>query len=272
MYEVIGGFSETVPHNHTDVEYSYYVESCGWELGHIPEVLSLYNKTRPDLTARLTESVGAVHPGSPTLTPLLESVVRVENNLCNVCGSVVLFEMNGTSDHICPVCAANSFHRSLYRFLAESTLTYRRLLSLFAGEFECLLPKWKEMFGGRAVDYSQLLSEIKEDGRIDHRSAQLDVIVLSVPDAILDVPRAVLTECCRILKPGGTLLYFQRYGNDSIFDGISEKTGIAPSNADSIAAQLAEAGVRIDSRIRYASAALRYSEHVIFLCGNSSPP
>ena len=33
MFEEIGGFSQAVPHNHTDVEYSFYVESCGWKLG-----------------------------------------------------------------------------------------------------------------------------------------------------------------------------------------------------------------------------------------------
>jgi len=272
MYEAIGGFSETVPHNHTDVEYSYYAESCGWELGHIPEALALYNKTRPDLTARLTESVEAVHPGSPMLAPLLESVVRVEQNFCNVCGSVVSFTTDEATGQICPLCAANSFHRSLYRFLAESTLTYRRLLSLFAGEFECLLPKWKAMFGGRMVDYLQLLSEIKEKGRIDHQSDQLDLIVLSVPDAIPEFPGAVIAECRRILKPGGTFLYFQRYGTNSILGERSEALPIAPPNADSIALQLEKTGVRVTSRARFASAAIRYSEHVIFVCGKSSSP
>ena len=269
MYEAIGGFSETVPHNHTDVEYSYYVESCGWELGQIQEILALYNKTRPDLTARLTESVSAVHPGSPMLSPLLDSVVGLESNFCNVCGSLVSFK-NEISDRVCPVCAATSFHRSIYRFLAESTLTYRRLLSLFAGEFDCLLPKWKEMFGGRVIDYFPLLSEVAENHRIDHRSDQLDVVVLRVPDAILDFPRALVAECCRILKPGGTLLYFQRYGVDSILDATEPK-GIALRNADCVVSQLEGAGLQVDSRARYASAVVDYSEHVIFVCAKSLP-
>ena len=64
MFESIGGFSEAVPHNHTDVEYSYYVESCGWQLGQIPGLIVIYQKSRPLLTSRLDESVYAVHPGS----------------------------------------------------------------------------------------------------------------------------------------------------------------------------------------------------------------
>lgn len=38
MFEEIGYFNERLYHNYMDVEYSYYVESCGWELGDIPAV------------------------------------------------------------------------------------------------------------------------------------------------------------------------------------------------------------------------------------------
>ena len=44
MFDEIGGFSHKVPHQHTDVEYSYYVESCGWELGDIAGVAAYYRR------------------------------------------------------------------------------------------------------------------------------------------------------------------------------------------------------------------------------------
>jgi hypothetical protein len=270
MYEAIGGFSESIPHNHTDVEYSYYVESCGWQLGEIPEVLALYSKTRPDLTARLTESVGAVHPGSPALSPVLDAVAGLRSNFCNVCGSLVAFTENETLDSVCPECASTSFHRSLYRFLADSSLTYRRLQSLFAGQFNCLHLKWKEMFGGRATEYSQLLSEMSQHQRLDHPSDRLDVIMLQVPDPVVDFPRDLVAECRRVLKPTGTFLYFQRYGIESILSAAPDAAGDTLRNADCVASLLEEAGFQVDSRIRYASAVVRYCEHVIFACRKSS--
>ena len=53
MYEEIGGFSEDVPHDYTDVEYSYYAESRGWKLSEAPAVLALFNKEQTDPFAAL---------------------------------------------------------------------------------------------------------------------------------------------------------------------------------------------------------------------------
>ena len=62
MYEEIGGFSEDVPHDYTDVEYSYYAESRGWKLSEAPAVLALFNKSRPTLSQRFDESVKVADP------------------------------------------------------------------------------------------------------------------------------------------------------------------------------------------------------------------
>jgi glycosyltransferase involved in cell wall biosynthesis len=264
MFESIGGFSETVSHNHTDVEYSYYVESCGWQLGAIPDMVALYNKTRPDLTARLTESVFAVHPGAPGLGPLFESVTNLRGNFCNVCGSAVFFLKSAASDATCPTCSSTPFERSLYRFIAESILTYRQLVALFVAESDCLTQIWKKMFSGRALRYQELVDEIDAKGQVNHPSEGFDLIVLRVPDAVEECPPAVLRECLRVLKAGGQLLFFQQYGSESILDCVQKKGPL--STSDSIASMLESYALQVESRIRYASAAVCYSDRVIFVC------
>jgi len=264
MFESIGGFSETVPHNHTDVEYSYYVESCGWQLGSIPDMVALYNRTRPELTARLTESVFAAHPGSPDLAPLFEAVTNLRGNFCNICGSAVLFVKSPTDDATCPTCSSTPFERSLYRFIAESILSYRKLVALFVGDSDCMTSVWNKMFSSHALHYRDLVGEIHAQGQVNHPSERFDLIVLRVPDSTEAYPRAVLRECSRVLKPGGQLLYFQQYGSESILDCAQKKEPL--STSDSIASMLESFALQVESRIRYVSAVVCYSDRVIFVC------
>jgi glycosyltransferase involved in cell wall biosynthesis len=264
MFESIGGFSEAVPHNHTDVEYSYYVESCGWQLGQIPDMVALYNKTRPELTARLTESVFAVHPGSPGLAPVFESITKLTSNFCNVCGSAVSFVENASANATCPICTSTPFERSLYRFLAESILTYRQLVALFVAQSDCLMSAWKKMFSGRTLRYRDLIDEIDAQGQASHPSERFDLIVLRVPDRTEGCYPAVFRECSRVLKPGGQLLYFQQYGNESILDCAQKKLPL--SGPEPIASMLESHAFQVESRVRYASAAVCYSDCAIFVC------
>src|SRR5690606_21126351 len=124
MYDAIGGFSEAVPHSYTDVEYSYYVESTGWKLGTPPGLLALFNKTRPGLFSRIDEHVAATHPPMLEDLPLLDRIARRDVAHCNVCnwhGDAFL-----TEARLCGECGSRPADRTLYRFLAESMLTYRR--------------------------------------------------------------------------------------------------------------------------------------------------
>ncbi len=255
MFEEIGGFSEAVPHNHTDVEYSYYVESCGWQIGQIPDLVVIYQKSRPLLTSRLAEWTCAVHPGSLTLAPVLDAVVRRETNFCNACGQAVSLGEN----LVCPVCGSTPFQRSLYRHLAESTLTYRQLVALHISESDWLLPDWKKMFSGRTITYEALTSEMKEKGRIDHPDNRFDLIVLRLPDAVPPSPD-LLREIVRLLAREGSLLYFQNYGTGSILDAAEF------FNPKQIAAMLESHGLTVQNRVRFASGVVRYSEREIFVC------
>lgn len=61
MVKEIDYFNEALEHNYMDVEFSYYVESCGWELGDIPSVISLHNTTRPNIKG-YDPSIKVYHP------------------------------------------------------------------------------------------------------------------------------------------------------------------------------------------------------------------
>jgi glycosyltransferase involved in cell wall biosynthesis len=86
MVEAIGGYSDAVPHDYTDVEFSYYAESCGWRLAEVPGILSLYRKTRPGLLERIDERVLAAHPPTLADLPALDAIAQGHARHCNLCG------------------------------------------------------------------------------------------------------------------------------------------------------------------------------------------
>jgi hypothetical protein len=203
MYEEIGGFSEEVPQQYTDVEYSYYAESCGWQLGEIPELLALYSKTRPPLASRFTEQVLAVHPPRLAELPQLDGVVEGRLALCNVCLSFLAegFDEKGN----CPECGASPAARTLMRALAESTLMYRRLKALVVQPPAGIENLLAQQFQGRQLTYEQMLHEISVCGKIDNRAGSLDIACLGRRTVPLPASGAVTDELARVLDPGATL-------------------------------------------------------------------
>ncbi|MGH8641977.1 MAG: glycosyltransferase, partial [Burkholderiales bacterium] len=203
MYDDIGGFSEDVPHEHTDVEYSYYVESRGWQLGEIPGLLALYNKTRPPLASRFTEQVLAVHPPTLRELPQFDRAVAGGLALCNVCFA---FLNDGFDrEERCPRCGSTPAARTLMRGLAESTLTYRRLKALVLEPPPGIERFLAEQFQGRQLDYVELLQEIRSAGAIKHPSASLDVAYLGYCNGRGDSLSELPNELARVLAPGSTV-------------------------------------------------------------------
>jgi hypothetical protein len=80
-------------------------------------------------------------------------------------------------------------------------------------------------------------------------------------------PPDLLPEIARVLKPEGHLLYFQLYGRESILDSVPSGS----SNPEQIVAMLESHHFQIDAGVRYASAAVCYSEHEIFICRRPLP-
>jgi len=203
MYDEIGGFSEDVPHNHTDVEYSYYVESCGWQLGEIPGLLALYNKTRPPLASRFTEQVLAVHPPTLRELPQFDQAVAGRLALCNVCFA---FLNDGfDAEELCPQCGSTPAARTLMRGLAESTLTYRRLKALVLEPPPGIQRFLADQFQGRQLGYDELFREIRCAGAINHPSASLDVAYLGYRNGDGESLSGLTNELARVLAPGSTI-------------------------------------------------------------------
>ncbi len=255
MLDEIGGFSDTVPHNYTDVEFSYYVESCGWELGEIPHVLALFNKTRPDIVSRLDESVFATHPPTLDQVKWLDSIAVSRGGACNVCGY-----LGESKFDTCDACGSVSMDRSLYRVLAESVLTYRRLPALAIGLGEPLKQFWTRSFQGGYLSGPDSLELLAEQGRFDHADGRLRLIVIRGIDAMdVDERSQLLSESRRLLNPGEGELWLQpRYqvaGGESRLLQFSE-----------IIDQVDRSGFRVVEGVRYSSAVIDFDAHVILKC------
>jgi glycosyltransferase involved in cell wall biosynthesis len=207
MIDKIGAFSEDVPHSSTDVEFSYYVESCGWKLGEVPGLMALFNKTRPGLFHRVDETMGALHP--PMLEDLrqLDAIARAEVHHCNACGkqSAKFEDLDGVAR--CPHCGASRRGRSLHRALAESTLLYRRLLAMGVNVPQAITEFWTQQFQGKKVSADDLAAELKANNRTDLADGRLDLIMLN--DALgkgKATDQLLLKEVSRLLRLGGTLI------------------------------------------------------------------
>lgn len=218
MIDEIGGFSEDVPHNSTDVEFSYYVESCGWKLGEIPGLVSLFNKTRPGLMHRIDESHGALHPPMLDDLPTLDRIARREVRHCNACGLQSQEFGDPDGDAVCPHCAATRRGRSIHRALAESILLYRRLPALGVNVPEALAEFWKQQFQGQSMSGPDFDRRLNEHGQLDFADKRLRVVLLNQP---VETGPTSLREAARLLEPEGTLIVA---GVDDTADTVRKAT------------------------------------------------
>jgi hypothetical protein len=202
MYDQIGGFSEAVPHAHTDVEYSYYVESCGWKLGSIPGVLALYAKTRPPLLSRFDEETLVAHPPALADLPALDALVDGKLFLCNVCFAFLEAFAPGRR---CTRCGSDPRARTLMRALAESTLTYRRLTGLFIAPPAGLDAFLAEQFKGPRHGKEEILAMMRP-GSAAFAGAKFDVAYLGWYPEEPPQQAAFSDRIVQALVPGATLM------------------------------------------------------------------
>lgn len=209
MLDRIGGFSEAVPHSSTDVEFSYYVESCGWKLGEVPGVMSLFNKTRPGLFHRIDERHKALHPPMLEDLPALDAIARRRVHHCNVCGrqSAGFTDLDGGA--VCPNCGADRRARSVYRALAESTLLFRRLPALGLNVPSAMDAFWREQFQGRIETGDAFAAGLDRDGRTDFADGRLKLVLLNdvlSQDGAGPGDERLLAEIARVVCAGGTVM------------------------------------------------------------------
>jgi glycosyltransferase involved in cell wall biosynthesis len=208
MFDQIGGFSDVVKHNHTDVEFSYYVESCGWDLGEVDGLMALFNKTRPALLNRVDDSHGALHPPDLDDLPTLDQIANGTVRHCNVCATSQDAYQGGDTGAICGECGSTRRARSIYRVLAESILLYRRLPALGVGMTAGMSDFWTQQFQGKQMTGADFIDLMASKGRTDFADKRLAVVGLC--EALAgdggNTDRAALSEAARLLKDGGTLL------------------------------------------------------------------
>ncbi len=222
MYEDIGGFSYEVPHNYTDVEYSYYVESCGWELGQIPEMLALFNKTRPGLFARLDETMSAIHPPMMEDIPYIEKIMDKKVDLCNICEWKEGLFLEKDGQKICPNCASTNVDRTVFRYLAESEYTHRRVPALGIGMGESLKSFWKQQFQGRMLVLKELMNEIRKNKKIENADAKTYIIYMKYDSSLSkDEWNTLMNEYHRLLhREGEVIIHLTDECNTSLLEEI----------------------------------------------------
>jgi glycosyltransferase involved in cell wall biosynthesis len=247
MFDAIGGFSEEVPHSYTDVEYSFYAESMGWKLGTPPRLLALFNKTRPGLFSRVDESVAAMHPPSLDDLPLLDLIAKRRVAYCNVCGwnGEAFEQRDGVA--CCVRCGSRPADRSLYRYLAESMLTYRRLPALGIGVGPAMEGIWRQQFQGKLHSASGLQDLLKR-GPLDFRPGALKLIYFDGLPADWGGEAPVLREVDRLLADDGVLLLRMAGDLRALPDKAAEACGL-----------------RTVESVRYASGVVRYDSQPLFV-------
>lgn len=123
-FDDIGGFSDEVPHAYTDVEFSYALEASGWKIGRAPNMLALFNKTRPHFRHRIDESIGVIHPPVLEDLELLDSVSADSTKYCGICSWHGQAFTASQGEDFCPDCGATASDRSIARWIADSDWTY----------------------------------------------------------------------------------------------------------------------------------------------------
>lgn len=206
MYDRIGGFSLDVPHDFTDIEYSYYAESRGWQLGEVGGVMSLYNKTRPALAHRIDETVKAAHPPQLADLPRLDAVAGRRASACNVCGWSGASFRHAPHGPLCPSCGSTGQDRSAFHWLASSHYPYRRLPALAVGLDGEVGRFWKEQFQGPMLDWPEFLQAMETRGQLENRAGALHLAMLRGMPLSPGAWRSVFSEAARLLKPGSALV------------------------------------------------------------------
>ncbi|ESA33021.1 glycosyl transferase family 2 [Leptolyngbya sp. Heron Island J] len=205
VFEELGGFNPKLPQGHMDVEYSYYLESEGWKLGNIPELVAVSNKTRPGIEAFVDESTVAAHPVFDQDLPLLEWCAKRKGQRCNISGWMGQVQPKSRRDSfICPVSGSTAFTRSIYRYLAESSYIYRRLALVALAPDSSLKAALAPMFD---VKQYTLRQECSVDALLQSIQAPVDVLILS------DVPSNLISEnyvderIRKSVKPQGCVIF-----------------------------------------------------------------
>ena len=215
-----GQFSELVSQDAVDIEYSYLVESHGWKLGRVERIPSVTRKTLPSIRAHLDENTLAAHPLSLKSLALAADVANGRSTFCNVCGS--RDDRGGTAgDGTCPSCGSTPFGRTLYRYLARSSLPFRGLSCVATLHDESVAAELERMFALTRIPAVGLKADLGDP----------DVVIADVPElAPADTARTA-NGIADAIADGGVAIVARPFagqnGDDArsaLFDGTTFST------------------------------------------------
>jgi len=205
-----GAFNPAIPHDHMDVEYSYFLESEGWEIADLPFVMSIHRNTRPRIEG-YDPGHAVYHPLTPAEARGYEaqaSAQALRGRSCAACGwkGPCFDASDGASAHaaahgddLCPACGSRPCHRALAACAAEpGGLGGRCVLEVapaprLAGFLESAGAK------ARAMDPHELAASGLPDESFDL------VLCHDALERVAD-DRAMVAAIARALRPGGRAL------------------------------------------------------------------
>lgn len=134
------------PHHYMDVELSYYLESLGYQLTDIPEIVALTVLTLPKLTAYLNEDTCAVHPVVTDNEFYLIDQCIQRKDYCNITGTVTSTTSKNMLQGATYKTGTTQFSRTVYQFLGKSEYVYRGFRAVAYMPEESLKAEFKHFF------------------------------------------------------------------------------------------------------------------------------
>ena len=209
-YQQCGGFNPLLPQNQMDVEYSYYLQSNGWELGEIAEWISLTTKTIPGVYAYLDENTTFIHPLKLDDINTLDDKASKQCNICN--GELI--------KGICSSCNSDNSERAIYRIIGKTDKTYRSLTcTLFLRRNNLHKIFGDGLFKLANIEYSK--RDINEDLEFALGNMEsTDVLIINLEFDASNYKNIINLINEKLNKEG--LLILQLSNNDSLNNNIKE--------------------------------------------------
>jgi glycosyltransferase involved in cell wall biosynthesis len=176
----LGGFNLDVPHNYTDVEMGFYLESLGSKIIQLSSILSLFEGSQPDFKHFMNDNISLFHPITIENEHLVETLATNKITFCNICQSksdTNLFQMNG----FCNQCKSSPLARLLALIITREGYYMKRKHGLVINPPAGFDSFWSKSFRGSGI----LESAFKEkviDGWLGVRSSY-ELVIWNVVDS-----------------------------------------------------------------------------------------
>jgi glycosyltransferase involved in cell wall biosynthesis len=146
------GFSNDLPQNFTDVEFSYFLESKGARLGVLPQISAVTVQTIPTLLAEIDEHTAIAHPLDCTSAGYLDRMQDRQTTRCNLCEAWDCLDHEGK----CGTCGSTGIERKIFQSLAHDWRAHRGNGALVVGD----MPRLATVLGERMFKVTHIASMV----------------------------------------------------------------------------------------------------------------